>query len=99
MHKNKNGTFDWRVRHYANILEVDGIPRANKPASGHFEKMMNKYDVNKEQMAHIGNSIVNDIFGGNVFGITTCMVRNVEYIIQKAKIPGHRSEEKRSVRK
>lgn len=90
-----SNTSDWRVRYYAQKLEVDGISRANKPASGSFEKMMTTYSVGKEQMAHIGNSIVNDVCGGNVFGITTCMVRNVEYVIQKAKIPGHRSEGKK----
>lgn len=57
-------------------LKADGyISRANKPSTMNFEIMQQQYGVEKAQMAHVGNSMRTDIWGGNNFGITTCLVR------------------------
>ncbi len=57
-------------------LQADGyIARAKKPAAGGFETIAATYQVDRSQMAHVGNSIRADIAGGNRFGITTCLVR------------------------
>lgn len=57
-------------------LGADGyISRAEKPDIKNFEKLQQRYGVEKPQMAHIGNSMRDDIVGGNTFGITTCLVR------------------------
>lgn len=60
------------------------ITRAKKPRTDNFEKMMEEYGLSKYQMAHVGNSMMNDVAGGNIFGITTCLVRAVG----KAQAPG-----------
>ena len=57
-------------------LKADGyIPKANKPETESFERVLEKYQLDKTQMAHIGNSIRDDIVGGNRAGVTTCLVR------------------------
>ena len=50
-----------------------------------FEVMQKKYGVKKEEMAHIGNSMRDDILGGNRFGITTCLVRRNGYVMKVVK--------------
>ena len=57
-------------------LKADSyIANAKKPNSTSFEEMQKRYGAEKSQMAHIGNSMRDDIYGGNNFGITTCLVR------------------------
>ena len=41
-------------------------------------------------MAHIGNSMRDDILGGNRFGITTCLVRINGYVMKVVKGVGIR---------
>jgi len=53
----------------------DYIARAEKPETISFEKILEKYNIDKNQMAHIGNSMRDDVCGGNRAGITTCLVR------------------------
>lgn len=57
-------------------LKADGyISKANKPEAVSFEEMLSRYDLEKSQMAHVGNSMRDDVFGGNKAGVTTCLVR------------------------
>lgn len=57
-------------------LNADGyISKANKPETASFERTLEKYHLEKNQMAHIGNSMRDDIVGGNRAGVTTCLVR------------------------
>lgn len=90
-----------RARNFAEALDLEyGIGKAKKPTWKGFETV-EKYGKSiikgftREQWAHIGNSIINDIEGGNTFGVTTCLVRNVEWLIQKVKVPGYRSDGKK----
>lgn len=53
------------------------INRAEKPKPDSWEKVREVFGVEKSAMAHIGNNMRKDIFGGNDFGIVTCLVRNV----------------------
>lgn len=53
----------------------DYISKANKPETGCFEEMLNRYSLEKPQMAHVGNSMRDDVAGGNKAGVTTCLVR------------------------
>lgn len=70
---------DSRAAVFAKKLGIPGqyIARAEKPAAGHFAEMQRMCGLEKSQMAHVGNSITDDVAGGNVFGITTCLVRRV----------------------
>lgn len=70
---------DSRAESFAKRLGIPGqyIARAEKPTTSHFNDMQELYGLDKSQMAHIGNSITDDVAGGNAFGITTCLVRRV----------------------
>jgi len=70
-------TWDSRARNFAEKLGIKGrcIPRAQKPLTTHFQTMKDRCGLEKTQMAHVGNSMRDDIAGGNAFGITTCLVR------------------------
>lgn len=57
-------------------LDADGyIAKAKKPEDINFINMMNKFNVTAKEMAHVGNSMRDDIVGGNRAGVTTCLVR------------------------
>lgn len=67
-------------------LQADGyIARADKPETRNFEKMMELYQVEPFQMAHIGNSMRDDVVGGNRSGVTTCLVRRAGASLKVAK--------------
>lgn len=60
----------------AEDLDVDDfVPNANKPEADGFNKIAKRFGVKPSQMAHVGNDIYRDVFGGNRFGATTCLVR------------------------
>lgn len=71
---------DSRAAVFAKKLGIPSqyIAWAEKPAIGHFAEMQRMCGLEKSQMAHVGNSITDDVAGGNVFGITTCLVRREE---------------------
>lgn len=66
-----------RAKHFSEWLHVDYSYDSGKPLMNCFNAIMNKYGVTKSEMVHIGNSFLDDIAGGNQFGITTILVRNV----------------------
>ena len=70
---------DPRASYFAEKLGIKGryIARADKPDTTHFQIMQDQCRVEKNQMAHVGNSIQDDVAGGKSFGIITCMVRRV----------------------
>lgn len=71
---------DTRGAYFSKSLDVDYIARAEKPLSKNFQILQELYGVEKSQMAHVGNSQMNDVAGGNLFGIITCMVRNIGWL-------------------
>lgn len=72
-------------------LNADGyISRANKPESMNFKVMQEQYGVEKSEMAHVGDNMRTDIYGGNSFGITTCLVRANGYSMKLVKFIGKR---------
>lgn len=81
---------DSKGKRFSEKLGVDYIAEAKKPYSIGFKAVLYDYEqryhetLKKYQMAHVGNHIRKDIMGGNVFGITTCLVRRVG----KLGIPG-----------
>lgn len=57
---------------------ADGyLARAGKPGTDGFAKVATRYGITPCQLAHIGNSMREDVAGGNRFGATTCLVRQV----------------------
>lgn len=72
-------------------LNADGyIARANKPETTNFKALQEKFNVDKSQMAHVGDKMRADIYGGNKFGIVTCLVRSNGYSTNILKFFGKR---------
>ena len=67
-------TDDEREKLFGKLLSVDGVSRAKKPASDYFTIMMKSNSINNNEMMHIGNSIIDDVAGGNAVGIYTALV-------------------------
>lgn len=75
---------DDRVQRFGTILSVKCISRATKPHIDSFETIRQVYIetqgtmLTPNEMAHVGNSMIKDIAAGNTYGVTTCLVRDVE---------------------
>jgi len=73
---------DHRAENFGEILGVDCIYYAHKPCIDGLEEIRDRYfqkyhtQLQKEQMAHIGNSILSDVASGNTFGAVTVLVRH-----------------------
>lgn len=78
---------------FSKALGVPYIARAKKPSTAHFEEILDRFGVGKSQMAHVGNSMTSDVAGGNAFGVTTCMVRNIGKVADKVNSEGHQIRE------
>ena len=63
-----------RVEFIAKELGCIYVASAKKPLTFGYNKIKNKYNYKKKEMATIGDQIVTDILGGNTFGITTVLV-------------------------
>lgn len=77
-----NNRSESRAERFAERLGVaDFIFHAHKPGGACFDEFRNRYArksgviLRKDQMAHVGNNIINDVGGANVYGITSCLVR------------------------
>lgn len=67
-------------------LQADGyIARADKPDTRNFLRMMERYGAEPSQTAHVGNSMRQDIAGGNLAGVTTCLVRRAGVSMKAGK--------------
>lgn len=87
-----------RVRPFKDILEVDCCAFACKPHPRKFLSIINIYGLKFSEIAIIGDSMMDDIYGGNNIGITTILVNpigNKEFFIAKLK----RRREKRIIEK
>lgn len=68
------------------VLSADDyIARASKPETFAFENLQKRHGVEKSEMAHVGNSMRQDIKGGNDFGITTCLIRRAGFSMKIVK--------------
>lgn len=71
-----------KVQRFAEKLDVKYIAEAEKPAGRPFQKALDMWkkegiQIEKSQMAHVGNSIMKDIAGAKASRITTCLIRYV----------------------
>lgn len=77
-----------RVKPFKNILEVDCCPFACKPFSRKFLSIIKVYDIKFSEVAIIGDSMMDDIYGGNNVGITTILIEQLtpkEFFIASLK--------------
>lgn len=65
------------------------IAQAQKPHSQNFEKLLDHFGVDRSRAAHVGNSMIDDIYGGNHVGVTTCLVRRNGVLMKVPKIASH----------
>ena len=62
---------------FKNILEVDCCPFACKPFSRKFLSIIKIYNLKFSELAIIGDSMMDDICGGNKVGITTILIEQL----------------------
>lgn len=77
-----------RVRPFKDALEVDSCPGANKPHKKNFLSIIKIYDLKFSEVAIIGDSLMDDIYGGNNAGITTILIEQLgekEFFFAKLK--------------
>ena len=67
-----------RARPFKNILGVDCCPFACKPFSKKFLSIIKVYNLQFSEVAIIGDSMMDDICGGNKVGITTILIEQLE---------------------
>ena len=87
-----------RVKPFKNILNVDCCPFACKPFSKKFLSIIKIYNLKFSEVAIIGDSIMDDIYGGNKVGITTILIEQLkpkEFFIASLK----RKREKKVLKK
>lgn len=63
-----------RLTPYLNELGIDGVWWSMKPLTRGLRKLLKKYNLQKEEMAIIGDQLVTDILAGNSYGISTVLV-------------------------
>lgn len=56
-----------RVKKYADSLECDYVYKACKPFSRGFKKIAKKYNLKSQEIAVIGDQLITDILGANLF--------------------------------
>ena len=66
-----------RLKPFKQELEVDCCASARKPSSKKFNLVMNLYHFEFSEIAIIGDSIIDDIVGGNKVGITTILINQI----------------------
>ena len=87
-----------RVRPFKDGLEVDCCACACKPHPRKFLSVIKVYDLKFSEIAIIGDSLVDDIAGGNGVGITTILINQIgkkEFFFARLK----RIKEKRILKK
>lgn len=90
-------TGDFVAKDVCEDLQADDyIANACKPAILGFEEIMRRFDVKPSEIAHIGNSMRDDVVGGNRAGVITCLIRRNGYTIKVGKkiqnIFGHKTK-------
>lgn len=67
-------TNEERAQLFSKLLGVDKIARAVKPLGSSFIQILKGNGLSKNEMIHVGNSILDDVAGGNSAGIYTALV-------------------------
>ncbi len=63
-----------RVEYFSKELDIPGIGRAIKPRKKAYLKALAEMNLEKNQIAVIGDQLFTDILGGNRLGFTTILV-------------------------
>ena len=66
-----------KVKRICNELDIDYVYLAMKPLPFKFRKVIKNNNLNKEEVAIVGDQLLTDIKGGNRVGITTILVKPI----------------------
>ena len=66
-----------KVKRICSDLDIEYIYFALKPLPFKFNKVLKKYNLNKNDIAIIGDQLLTDVRGGNRVGIMTILVKPV----------------------
>ena len=67
-----------RVVRFCQKHGIDCITHARKPFSKGIRACMERYGLNPEQCALVGDQIYTDVLGGNCAGVTTILVKAID---------------------
>jgi len=82
-----NGTRVERLNKIASDLGIDGLALAFKPFPFAFKKLLSKAGVTASKAAVIGDQLMTDILGGNLFGAHTILVNPLSPEWSLVRIP------------
>lgn len=67
-----------RVKPFADILKLSYISDGGKPLTAGYKRAQKALGVKKEQIAMVGDQLLTDILGGNLYGCKTILVEPIE---------------------
>jgi putative hydrolase of the HAD superfamily len=72
------------------VITVSSSVGVSKPSRAIFELTLTQLGVKPDEAVMVGDTIATDIFGGNVYGMTTVLVqRGQEYQLREKEKPNH----------
>lgn len=66
-----------RVNYIKQIFDIDGFHKVRKPLKKGFINILDKYKLDVNEVAIIGDQMMTDILGGNRVGITTILLNPI----------------------
>lgn len=64
-----------RVKKVADMLQLPFVSWAMKPFSRGFKKVMDTYDLDKSELIMVGDQMLTDVLGSNLFGLSCVLVK------------------------
>ncbi len=67
----------WRIKKLTAILEVEGVWGACKPLLGGYLKALKSLKSHRHTSVFVGDQVFTDIFGANILGVRTILVKPI----------------------
>lgn len=67
----------YRVKKVAEMLEIDFVSDSKKPFQKGFKKARKHIDFNKQELLMVGDQLLTDILGANLFNIRNVLVKPI----------------------
>ncbi len=82
-----------RVNEFASFYNTEFLHMSVKPLPFSYKKILKKYNLTKKEVIAVGDQLITDIFGGNLFGIKTILVDPVSKEDEKITFINRKLEE------
>ncbi len=69
-----SNNFKRKIKPICDKINIDFISFALKPLSCSFKRVLKKYNLSKNEICIIGDQLMSDILGGNLFGSMTILI-------------------------